>query len=105
MASVATGQSGRGWARTSLIIGLFGVGIWILIRLVGSSVSLSNVPNWAFIVVFPVGGPIGVLSGVVGVFRGRGRIRLMAIAGVVLSLVMTLFGLGALAFSHSNIQF
>jgi len=103
--SAAAGRKGRGWARTSLILGLAGVGVWVLIRLLGANGILSHVPNWAFIAVFLVGGPIGIVSGVIGVFRGGGRVRLMAIVGLVLSLAVTLVGLAVLALSQANVQF
>jgi hypothetical protein len=103
MSSASATQAGRRSTLVSLIIGLAGDGFVAVIRVPGVSSFLapafSRVPISVLIGVFGIGGLIGVISGLIGIFRGRGVVRFLAIVGIVLSVLVALVALALYALS------
>jgi hypothetical protein len=107
MSSTAA-RPGRRSALISLVIGLVGAGVFLALSrispLTGAvSPYVSHIPSWAFIGVYLIGGLLGVVSGLIGLLRGRGRVRLMAVVGILLSLYVALIGVAGWAVSTIQI--
>ncbi len=96
-------RRGRTQATVSVVIGVIGILFW-LIATRTSVLAHVSIPDAVLIAGFLGGGLVGAAAGILALFRGRGRTRLAAIAGLLMNLLLTLLGLIVFEFSLNPIQ-
>jgi hypothetical protein len=94
---------GRTGAAVSIIIGIVGIALWLVLTRTQLAAQL-RIPDWLLFTVYIGGGLVGVVTAVVTLFRGRGWTRLAAVAGLLIDLLLILFGLAILIFSLNPIN-
>jgi hypothetical protein len=94
---------GRTGAGVSIVIGICGIALWLVLTRTQLAAQL-RIPDWFLFTMYIGGGLVGAVAAVVSVFRGRGWTRFAAIAGLLIDLVLILFGLAILIFSLNPIN-
>ena len=96
-------RRGRAQATVSVVIGVGGILFWLVATRTPLLTHVS-IPDAVLIAGFLGGGLVGAAAGILALFRGRGRTRLAAIAGLLMDLLLILLGLIVLEFSLNPIQ-
>ena len=91
MATKSNPSAGRPTLTVSLVIGVLGTVATVLLLngLVGRPGPRSI---WFVVGLFLAAGLIGLIAAAIALVKGRGGIRLVAVAGVLLNIYVTLFG-------------
>jgi hypothetical protein len=89
---------GRTGAAVSIVIGGVGIALWLVLTRTQIAAHVS-IPDWLLISLFLGGGLIGAVAAVLSLFRGHGWTRLASVAGLLVNLLLMLFGLAVLMFS------
>ncbi len=96
-------RRGRGQATLSVVIGVVGILFWLLATRT-QLLAHASIPDAVLIAGFLGGGLVGAAAGILALFRGRGRTRLAAIAGLLMDLLLIVLGLIVFEFTLNPIQ-
>lgn len=96
-------RRGRAQATVSVAIGVIGILFWVIATRTQLLAHVA-IPDLVLILGFIGGGLIGAAAGILALFRGRGRTRLAAVAGLIMDLLLILLGIAVFSFSLNPIQ-